>query len=165
MPVIRLRIAEPTYTDVYNVARHMRSDDFREFSGVHDTDDPIELARKLADTYHSYSGVMVGHDDRGAVCVGGTIEARPNVITLLFFANDRFPGIALPITRFIRNNLFPKLVDRGIHRIEAVSMAAHTQSHAWLKTIGLTSETEPLRGFGKRGEAYIQFSWVAADVG
>lgn len=164
MTAARVRIVNPTYTDVYTVARNMRRDDFDEFRAVHSTDDPIDLARKLADAYRDHAGTMVGHDDKGAVCVGATIEARPNVVTLLFFANDRFPGIALPITRFIKTNLFPKLVKRGIHRIEAISMASHTQSHAWLKTIGLTPETEPLRGFGKRGEAYIQFSWVADDV-
>lgn len=165
MTAVQMRIAEPTFTDIYNVARHMREADFHEFRAVHDTDDRLELAFKLGNLYQDYAGAMVAHDDKGAVCVGATIEGRPNVVTLLFFANDRFSGIALPITRFIRNNLFPKLVERGIHRIEAVSMASHEQAHAWLKAIGLTPETEPLRGFGKKGEAYIQFSWVAADVG
>lgn len=159
-----MRIVEPTFTDVYTVARDMRTADYKEFSGVHFSETRIDLANILASRFHDRNDIMVGHDDRGAVCVGGTIEARPNVVTLLFFATDRFAGIALPITRFIKRNLFPKLIERGIHRIEAVSLAENVASHQWLELLGLQPETGALRGFGKNGEAYMQFSWSADNV-
>lgn len=159
-----LKIAEPTYDDVREVAFGMRDVDFVEFSGVHFADTRAEMADTLAKGFGEHPGVMVGHDEEGPVCVGGTLEMRPNVVTLLFFANDRFAGIALPITRFIVRNLFPRIVERGVHRIEAVSLSTNFPGHAWLNVLGLSQETSPLVGFGKGGEAYMQFSWVADHV-
>lgn len=159
-----MKIVEPTFTDIFTVARDMRQADLKEFLGVNTAETRLDLASILATRLCDRGDVMVGHDKEGAVCVGGTFEGRPNVITLLFFANERFPGIALPITRFIKRNLFPRLTARGIHRIEAVSLADRGDVHTWLNTLGLKAETGPLLGFGKNGEAYIQFSWSADHV-
>lgn len=142
----------------------MRDSDYDEFSAVSFTDTREDLAAVLAARYGRSHEVHVGFGDDGApICIGGTVQSRPNVITLLFFATDRFPEIGLPITRYIKKQLFPRLRAAGVHRIEAVSSEDHTDAHAWLKTIGLKRETEPLLNYGKGGEAFLQFSWVAHD--
>lgn len=158
---MKIELCQPG--DVYAVARNMRERDYDEFSAVSHADTREDLAQVLDIRYGNHPDVMCGSADGTPICIGGTIEARPNVITLLFFATNDFPKIALPITRFIRKNLFPKLIAAGTHRIEAVSMDGHDQTHAWLRTIGLDAETGPLRGYGKHGEAFVQFSW-SADV-
>lgn len=156
-----MRIDPASVDDVRFAALNMRDRDYEEFSAVSPARDRTELAELLATRYGDRPDVMCGRDDGTAICIGGTIEARPNVITLLFFATDEFPKIALPITRFIRKNLFPKLIAAGAHRIEAVSMAGYDQTHAWLRTIGLEQETGLMHGYGKAGEAFVQFSWSA----
>lgn len=158
-----MKIEPARLDDVFYVAANMRDRDYEEFSAVSPAGDKEALACLLADRYGNRPDVMCGRMGGTPICIGGTIEARPNVITLLFFATDEFPKIALPITRFIRKNLFPKLIAAGAHRIEAVSMAGHDQTHAWLRTIGLEAETGPLHGYGKNKEAFVQFSW-SADV-
>lgn len=159
-----MKIEPASVDDVHSVALRMRQRDFEEFSAVTPADTYAGLATLMADRYGGRPDVMCGSDDAlGPICIGGTIEARPNVISLLFFATDDFPKIALPITRFIRQNLFPKLIAAGAHRIEAVSMDGHDQTHAWLRTIGLEAETGPMRGYGKNREDFVQFSW-SADV-
>ncbi|QIG74318.1 hypothetical protein EVC08_006 [Rhizobium phage RHph_N65] len=156
-----MKIDPVSVADVAFVATHMRDRDYEEFSAVSPADDRPALAQLLSARYGDRPDVMCGSADGTPICIGGTIEARPNVITLLFFATDDFPKIALPITRFIRKNLFPKLIAAGAHRIEAVSMAGYDQTHAWLRTIGLEQETGLMHGYGKRGEAFVQFSWSA----
>ncbi len=138
----------------------MRERDFVEFSTVSFFRDRNELAADLAARYGGRPDVMCGSSDGEPVCIGGTLEVRPGVVTLLFFATDAFPRIGLGITRFIKKNLMPRLEQAGIHRFEAVSHADYRETHAWLAAIGLRPETEPMRGYGRDRSAYIQFSKV-----
>ena len=155
-----MKIEPATVQDVMAVATAMRERDFDEFSAVSWAETRDGVARDLADRYGGRPDVLCGFWKDKPTCIGGTIEARPNVLTLLFFATDDFPKIGFPLTRFIRNTLFPKMRAAGVHRIEAVSMAGHDQTHEWLRVIGLDQETEPLRKYGKNGEDFIQFAWV-----
>ncbi|CDZ55104.1 hypothetical protein [Neorhizobium galegae] len=155
-----MRIDRASCDDVYHVALRMRDRDFEEFAAVSPCDTREDLAALLAERYGGREDVICGGDGSGPICIGGTIEARPNVLTLLFFATDDFPNIALPATRFIRNNLFPRCIQAGVHRIEAVSIAGYDHAHEWLQLLGLKPETGPMLGYGKRGEAFIQYARV-----
>lgn len=155
-----MQISEPTTELVYSVAINMRERDFAEFSAVSFADTRSELAEIMAERYGRREDAIIGLTADGVpACVGAAVMSRPNVVTLLFFATDRFGEIALPATRFIKKQFFPRLVDNGVHRIEAVSMDGHIETHAWLKTIGLEPETGPMQHYGKGGEAFVQFSW------
>ncbi|CAK7259097.1 N-acetyltransferase domain-containing protein [Shinella sp. WSC3-e] len=158
-----MRISDPTREAVHFVALKMRERDFAEFSAVSYASTREELADVMAERYGSFEGCIVGHAGENPACVGATVMARPNVVSLLFFATDQFPEIALPATRFIKRELFSRLKKTGVHRIEAVSMVDHNDAHAWLQTLGLERETEPMRGYGKNGEAFVQFAWVSDD--
>lgn len=146
---------------VYQVARHMRERDFTEFRALASTDDRTELARVLAKRYADREDVLCAALGGEPVCIGGVIEFWPGVVTLVFFATDAFPKVALTVTRFIRQQLFPRLEQAGVHRIQAIALAAHDDTHGWLRTLGLSQETGPMHGYGKRGEAFIQFARVA----
>jgi hypothetical protein len=154
-----MRIEPATPEAVRAVAVNMRERDFLEFSAVSYAETRFELAEVLTARYGESADVHVGFEGLEPVCVGGSVMARPNVISLLFFATDRFPEIILPATRYIKKQLLPRLIEAGVHRIEAVSMAGHSEAHAWLRTLGLQKETGPMHGYGKRGEAFIQFAW------
>lgn len=156
-----MKIDRATVDDVRHVALRMRDRDFAEFSAVATTDDRAELAEQLAWRYGTRDDVLCGSLDGEPICIGGTIEAWPGVITLLFFATPEFPRIGLPITRFVKRELFPRYLRAGVHRIQAVSLAGYHDMHRWLRTIGLEPETGPLPGYGKRREAFVQFALVA----
>lgn len=156
-----MKINEPTREAVHFVALKMRERDFAEFSAVSYANTREDLADGMAERYGQFEGCIVGHSGDNPVCVGATVMARPNVVSLLFFATDQFPEIALPATRFIKRELFARLKKAGVHRIEAVSMVDHNDTHAWLQTLGLERETEPMLGYGKGGESFIQFAWVS----
>lgn len=97
-----MKIDVATDDDIRAVALQMRERDFAEFSAVTTAATPEELADLLASRYAGRPDVLCASLDGVPVCIGGTIESRPNVMTLLFFATDRFSDIAIPITRFIR---------------------------------------------------------------
>ena len=156
-----MKIEPATIDDVRTVALAMRDRDYAEFSAVSFASGREQLAADLAARYGNRPDVMCGFHQGEAACIGGTIEARPNVLTMLFFATERFGQIAFPVTRFIRNELFHRFKTAGVHRIEAVSLAGNAETHRWLRTLGLEQETDLMRGYGKAGEDFIQFAWCA----
>lgn len=158
-----LRIDEPNESHVRYVAEHMRRTDVDEFLAVSFAEDRQQLTEIMVAQYAAHPAALCASDEFGPVAVGAMIEARPNVITLMFFATDRFVEIALPLTRFIRQRLFPRYRDAGVHRIECISIEGHYDAHRWLNTLGLSHEAR-LRGFGKDGEHFHQFAWVADDA-
>lgn len=148
---------------VATVARGMRAGDAREFLAASGAETQHDLVLALVDRFGGHPAAIAALDDEGPVAIGAPVMVRPNVVTLLFFANDRFAGSVLPLTRFIVKNLFPKLRAEGVHRIDAASIEGHDEAHRWIRTLGLEHEAV-LRGFGRGGEDFHQFAWVADHV-
>jgi hypothetical protein len=138
----------------------MRERDFAEFKATANVDDREELADLLAQRYGDRGDVLCGFAESVPVCIGGTIETWPGVMSLLFFATDDFPQIGRVITRFIRRELFPRYEEAGIHRIQAISLDGYEEVHAWLRAIGMKEEAS-FPAFGKAGETFVQFSRIA----
>lgn len=153
-------IDRATPEQVRHVALHMRERDFQEFAATSHCDKRAQLADELAERYGGRDDVLCGSVDGEPICIGGTIEAWPNVVSLLFFATPAFPRIGLRITRFIRNELFPRYIEAGVHRIQAISLDGHVEVHAWLGALGMTQDGPPFRAYGKNGEDFIQFARI-----
>lgn len=153
-----MRIDRARPADIRRVALAMRENDLKEFLALSWAEGREALADDLADRYTEYSGI-VAYKGQEPVAVGAMVERRPNVLTLGFFATDRLPEIALPLTRFIKRRLFAPMVMAGAHRIEAVSMVGHHAAHRWIETLGLQMEAL-CRGYGRNGEDFVQFAWV-----
>lgn len=155
-----MQIDRATRDDVYRAALNMRELDFAEFIAVAPVDTREALAELLADRYGGRDDVLCGRSQDEPLCIGGAFEGRPNVMTMVFFATDEFPSIAVSVARFIRNQYLPRLFAAGVHRVEAISSAENAPAHMWMRMLGMTPETGRLHGYGKRGEAFIQFSKV-----
>lgn len=154
-----MAIKDARREDIFTVAYQMRDRDFAELSALNWTDDREELADTLADRYKD-AGLMCGWSGGKPICIGGVLETRPNVCSLLFFATNDFPEIALEITKFIKQRLFPPIIAAGAIRIDALALDGYEHIHRWLGTLGLHPETGPLKNFGKRGESFVYYAWV-----
>lgn len=150
------RIEPASTADVRTVALAMRERDFAEITATNSVGTRDELADLLAFRYGGRRDVLVGKHDDDPICIGGTIEMWPGVMSLLFFATDDFPKIGRGITRWLKRELFPRYLDAGIHRIQAISLDGYDEVHAWLRALGLTEEGR-FPGFGRNGEAFVQF--------
>lgn len=153
--------ATPEY--VRHVAENMRAGDHREFLPLTFAETPEALAELMVSMYADHPAGYSFHDEFGPVGIGAMVEGRPNVVTLLFFATDRFPGIALEVARFTRRRLFPRYRAAGVHRIECVSIDGYDDAHRWINMVGMNREAA-LPGYGKGGETYHQFAWVKEDL-
>ena len=155
-----MKIDAPLRADVRHVAENMRQKDIVEFRAVSRAENTDELAEALIERYGDRGDTICARlDDGTPVAVGAMIESRFNVVTLLFFATDDFPQIAMALTKFIVQRLFPRYRNAGVHRIECVSHVGYTEAHRWIETLGLEKEAE-MPGYGRNGETYFQFAWV-----
>jgi hypothetical protein len=150
--------------DVRTVARALRESDVNEFGALFDAENAADLAEQMGDVYSARSDLICArHAVHGPVAIGAMVLARPNVATLLFFATEEFKSNALAITRFIRARLFPAYRDAGVHRIECIASEQNKAGRRWIGTLGLQQEAVH-RGYGRNGETFVQYAWVADHV-
>lgn len=154
-----MRVEETTPENVRFVAERMRDSDFREFSAVSHAKTRQQLADVMVDIYGDHPGGMCAYAGGEPAAIGALVEGRPNVMTLMFFATEAMADIAVPLTRFIRNSVFPRYRDEGVHRIECISIDGYEEAHRWIEILGLKLEAE-FPGYGKGGETFLQFAWV-----
>lgn len=158
-----MTIAPALDEDVRFVAANMRAKDVEEFLALTHAPDRRALQDSLLDRYGGHPLMVAAKAGDVPVAVGGAVELRPNVATLVMFATERFPDVAFGLTRFVVQNLFARYRGAGVHRIEAVSMEGHTAAHRWIRALGLHREAV-LPGYGRGGETFLQFAWVAEHV-
>lgn len=158
-----MKVDVPSPDRVAHVVANLRQSDVDEFLALSAATDRAALADILVEKYSEHPAGYCFLDGDEPVGVGAMIEARPNVITLMFFGTEKFAGIANPLAKFTRQRLFPRYRDAGAHRIECVSIEGYAQMHRWIRTVGLSQEAV-MPGYGKGGETFIQFAWVADDV-
>lgn len=152
-----MRIEAARAEDARYVAERMRAKDVAEFLPLSRCETASELADLMVEQFGDHPAGYTFHLDE-PIAVGAMVEGRPNVVTLLFYATDRFPEIALPLAKFTRRVLFPRYREGGVHRIECVSIDGYEEAHKWIRLLGLDHEAE-MPGFGRGGETYHQFAW------
>lgn len=155
-----MNLEYPSEDDIRRVALDMRETDYREFIALSDQSTREGLALQLAVRFAGREDIFMASWAGWPVAVGGLIELRPHVVTLAMFATDDLPKIGGPLTKVLKG-MFSDVKRTGVHRIEAVSMVGHDDAHRWIQALGLAPEGGPMRGYGKGGEAYQQFAWVA----
>ncbi|MCW4115671.1 hypothetical protein NPA31_011920 [Aurantimonas sp. MSK8Z-1] len=158
-----MRIEAATREDVERVAQAMRQSDVDEFLAVSWAADRHALADSLVERFGQHPDALCFSLDERPVGIGALIEWRPNVVTILFFATDEFPRIAMAVARFMRARMLPEYRAAGIHRIECIVSAAYTAAQRWIEIVGLTREAE-MPGYGRGGETFLQYAWTADHV-
>lgn len=154
-----MKIEPATPATVRQVAFNMRERDFEEFRALSFFDTREGVAEDLVRRYAILgTSFCVFHKDV-PVCIGGDVEAWPNVVNLLFFATDDFAKVAIPVTRFVKRELLPRYDEAGVHRVQAIALAGGSDIGGWLQTLGLAPETY-LHRYGKGGEDFMQFARV-----
>ncbi|ACK52017.1 hypothetical protein Msil_3108 [Methylocella silvestris BL2] len=155
-----MRIETDLPQTVYDIALKMRARDFEELEAVSHMSTREDLARLLSDRYGSRDDVFAVGLDGKPIAICGLIELRPNVLSLLFFATDEFSSIALPLTKYVKRELFAPRIAAGVHRIECASMSSYRAVHNWIEALGLSFEST-IRKCGKAGQDFDYYAWVS----
>lgn len=155
-----MQIQQATAEQIYDVGLHMRERDYAEFTAMSHVGSREQAASGLVDRYDGIASVVCATQDDGTpVGIGGPLWLRPNVATMLFYATDAFPEIAVPLTRYCKTVMFPDIRAQGAHRIECLSLATYVEMQNWVELFGLRREAT-LRAYGRNGEDYVSFAWL-----
>jgi hypothetical protein len=148
-------IAPVTYDAVLSIARNMRAGDAREIWATRWIESPEGLAADVmrAGEY----GFVISLDEEPVAAIGAAPN-WPNVWNVWMFSTDKWPKVALSVTKFVRRVMIPNLYKAGATRVHCMSIAGHSVAHRWLESLGaIKGNREP--GWGKNGEDFFMFRW------
>lgn len=155
MSKITLR-AEPGFRDLLFIAEHLRERDREELFATRYGNNVEDLARDA-----TMAGAMrwAAYADEEPVAAFGAVPRWPGVWTAWAYGTDRFPEAILTITRHIRRFMLPALYNSGVHRVDALALAAHTDARRWLESLGAEQEFL-LDKYGRSGETFVSYVWT-----
>lgn len=151
-----------SFEAVRHLARHMREADRLEVFNTLDHDDPDRLAREIC-LVTAFGRTGVSFIDGMPVGLIGVSPIRSGVWSAWSFGTDDWHRGAFDLTRFAFRHLMPWLLARGAHRLQCESRFDHVEAHRWLERCGAQREGI-LRGFGRDGSDYIQYSWTRENA-
>ena len=93
------------------------------------------------------------------VAVVGVTPVRERLWCAWMLTTDRWPEVALSVTKHVRRKIIPFLTDRGVNRVEARAIAGHKEAHRWLELLGAV-DGGALEDYGHHRETYHLFSWT-----
>jgi len=157
-----MKLAKINADDLDWVARRMRRQDMDEIYATRWNDDPAELCAGLL--AGGDFGWVAGNDNGTPIAAFGAVPAWPGVWEVWMFATDKWPEIALGVTRFVKRVMIPSLEDVGVHRAQCRSKHDHLVAHAWLESLGAYKESE-LRNYGRNAELFYLYCWTRDPKG
>jgi hypothetical protein len=153
--LIELR-AEPSYDDMLHIAHNLRARDREELFATRYGDDPAGIARDAVHTGAFRWGVY--HDGTPIAAVGA-MPRWPRVWSAWAYGTDDWPLGVRAVTKHVRNFMLPALYNAGAIRVDALSLASHTDARRWLELLGANAEFT-LDNWGKNGETFVSYVWT-----
>lgn len=152
-----MKLAKINADDLDWVASRMRAIDREEVYATRWDDESSSLCKGILSG--GEFGWVAGTDDGIPVAAFGAIPVWNGVWEVWMFATDRWPEVALGVTRFIRRVMIPALEGTGLHRAQCRSKYNHHVAHRWLESLGAYKESE-LPHYGKDGELFYLYCWT-----
>lgn len=156
-----VNIGPLTFDAAYEVATRMRPEDAREIFACRWNDRLEDLALDALSCAPLAWEASFGGEP---VAAYGVAQMRPGVVGVWLYATEKWPKVALSVTRHAKKAIHPALIEAGIHRAECHSIEGHDVAHLWLtRALGMIKEAvHP--GFGRRAETFFTFAWTARNV-
>lgn len=152
---------------VLHVCRRMRRVDAEEVFAMRPDDDAFALYRDMAALggRHLWFDVVRPADSIVPIAMFGVVASSPGNGIAHMVATDALTlSDAGQIAHRVQTVLKPVMLQAGLHRVEALSLASHTWAHRFLRQTGARAEGPIRPGLGKRGEAFQTFVWLKSEL-
>lgn len=151
-------VRDATDIDLREIATAMREADRREIFAHRWSDEIEDFLQDFAAARPAFLAVKaLCAAEFDPIAIVGAFRRAPTIASVVMFATDRFPEIALPATRWVRRTGLPAYVDPWCRRAQCEAWVENVASLAWLQTLGFRREGV-LRAYGKNGEDYVQYA-------
>lgn len=155
-----VELVPAAYGDVVFIARRMRALDAEEILPLIQTGKPEDLAAGMV----AAGGIAtVALSDGVPVAAYGAYLGRPQIWTVWMFATDRWPEVALSVTRDIRRNMMAAMLDGDAVRADCWSMEGHDMAHRWLEVLGAVREAT-VEDYGPTRKSFHCYSWTRSRL-
>jgi hypothetical protein len=155
-----VELVPAAYGDVVFIARRMRALDAEEILPLIQTGKPEDLAAGMV----AAGGIAtVALSDGVPVAAYGAYLGRPQIWTVWMFATDRWPEVALSVTRDIRRSMMPAMLDGDAVRADCWSMEGHDMAHRWLEVLGAVREAT-VEDYGPTRKSFHCYSWTRSRL-
>ena len=155
-----VELVPAAYGDVVFIARRMRALDAEEILPLIHTGKPEDLA---SGTIAVGGLATVALSDGVPVAAYGAYLGRPQYWTVWMFATDRWAEVALSVTRDIRRNMMPAMLNGDAVRADCWSMEGHDAAHRWLELLGAVREAT-VEDYGPTRKSFHCYSWTRSRL-
>ena len=153
-------LAPALYGDVVFIARRLRALDAEEILPLIWSNKPEDLA---AITSQAGGIAKVALSNNVPVAAYGAQLQKPLFYSVWMFATDRWPEVALTVTRDIKKRIIPELIDTGAVRADCWSMEGHHVAHRWLESLGAVREAS-IEDYGPTRKTFHCYSWTRSRL-
>mgnify|MGYP000748907992 CR=1 FL=1 len=162
------RLIYEGWTDlmVLQVCRTMRAGDVQEVFAQRPDEDRWALYRDLASlgAAHLWFEVARAETSCNPTAMFGVVQTGPGTGQAHLIGT---PALTLDASRQIaariRDQVIPAMLDAGLHRVEALSLADYAWAHRFLRSTGAQCEGIR-REIGKNGEDFASFVWLKSEI-
>ena len=151
---------------VLYLCQNMRAGDMAEIFCQRPEVDAYALYRDMANLgpLHLWFEVARPSDSHIPVALFGMVQTGPGIGVAHMFGTDELTlDHARQIADRVRNVATPIMIDRGIHRVEALSLENYHWAHRFLRRAGARVEG-PRAALGKNGENFTCFVWLKKEI-
>ncbi len=152
---------------VLHLCKNMRAKDAEEIYAQRPDQNAFSLYRDLADVgpRHLWFEVARPAASMTPVALFGVAALSPGVGVAHMFGTDALTiNHCRQIADRIRDVVVPAMLDRGLHRVHADSLATYHWSHRFLLRAGARFEG-PCWSLGRDGQDFATFVWLRSDLG
>lgn len=150
-----------------HICRNMRRTDAAEIYAMRPDMDAWALYRDLAATRpaHLWLEMIRPVTQVQPVALFGIMATSPGVGIAHLIGTPAFGRVAArAVIARIQHIIIPELLDGGLHRVEALSLASYGWAHRFLRSAGAHAEGPPRRALGKAGEDFQAFVWLKDNL-
>ena len=153
-----VEIIPSTPRDISIVGMNMRAADRAEFEASAEYPSLAQAAVFCHHVSDRWSAVVLLRGEPVAAYGAAGSSLTPHLRSAWAFGTDKFKRAVPWITREVER-WKPMLIEAGVHRVEARSLAGHDIAGLWLNGLGCAKEGV-LRRAGRRGEDFDLWAWA-----
>ncbi|MDW3181764.1 hypothetical protein [Roseobacter sp.] len=148
------------------LCQNMRKSDAAEIYAQRPDENAFALYRDLAaiGRNHLWFELARPATSMSPVALFGVAGVSPGVAQAHMFGTDALTlGHARQIADRIKSHVIPALLDLGLHRVQAYSLADYAWAHRFLQRSGAKFEA-PCWSLGASGQDFASFVWLRKDL-